>query len=61
VNVAITLPDFMPLTDAGSQCRIGMSDGSLIVGSVESHSAEKVIAVGQKPSFINGHQLQSLE
>jgi hypothetical protein len=55
MNQTAIEPDFMPLTEAGPQCHIRIPDGSLIVGSVEPDRAEKVIAVGQKPSFVNGH------
>ena len=49
-------PDFMPHTSAGPQSGFRMSDGSLIMGSVKPHRAENLMAVRQKPSFINGHR-----
>jgi len=48
-------PDFMPHTNAGPQSGPRMSDGNLIMGSVKPHPAENLMAMCQKPSFINGH------
>jgi hypothetical protein len=55
VNEAITLPDFVPLSDTRAQTLIGIFLGIIIMVSLEFGGPESLTAMCEKSSFINCH------